>query len=398
MLRRRAWALAAVLIAMQACVPEQEPPDRLVLRPVPFHALPGWEADDHAAALGALRRSCAKLAARADDEALDVAPLGGRVGDWRAVCAGAEGAEGADRARAFFESHFHAYEARNNAGAQGLFTGYYEPELRGSVQQDARYTVPLYGRPHDLVSADLGLFRPALAGERIAGRVSEGALRPYASRAEIDAGALAERGLELAWVDDPVDAFFLHIQGSGRIAFEDGGTRRIAHAASNGHAYHAIGRSLVERGALGADEVSMPSIRAWLAANPDQASALMQENRSYIFFRWLEEGEAANGPVGAQGVSLTAGRSLAVDRRFVPLSAPLWLETGVPNPDPAGGDRRVRRLMVAQDTGSAIRGPVRGDVFWGTGDDAGAVAGRMKHAGRYWLLLPRGLDVSAHLD
>ena len=383
---------------MQACVPEREPPDRLVLRPVPFHALPGWEADDHAAALGALRRSCATLAARADDEALDTAPLGGRVGAWRAVCAGIEGVEGAEEARAFFESRFAAYEARNNADAEGLFTGYYEPELRGAERSGVRYTVPLYRRPPDLVSADLGLFRSRLAGERIAGRVSEGALRPYASRAEIDAGALAGRGLELAWVDDAVDAFFLHIQGSGLIAFEDGSTRRIAHAASNGHAYHAIGRTLVERGALAAEDVSMPSIRAWLAANPAQASALMQENPSYIFFRWLEEDEAAEGPLGAQGVALTPGRSLAVDRRFVPLTAPLWLETGVPGPDPAGKDRRVRRLMVAQDSGSAIRGPVRGDVFWGTGDEAGAIAGRMKHAGRYWLLLPRGLDVSAHLD
>lgn len=141
----------------------------------------------------------------------------------------------------------------------------------------------------------------------------------------------------------------------------------------------------------------MPSIRAWLAANPDQASALMQENPSYIFFRWLEEGNA-DGPVGAQGVALTPGRSLAVDRRFVPLTTPLWLEAGVPAADPAEGDGRMRRLMVAQDTGSAIRGPVRGDVFWGTGADAGSIAGRMKHAGRYWLLLPRGLDVSAHLD
>ena len=398
MLRRRAWALAALLIVMQACVPEREPPDRLVLRPVSFHDLPGWEADDHAAALGALRRSCATLAARAADDALDTAPLGGRVGDWRAACAGAEGVAGAARARAFFEAHFTAYEARNNADAEGLFTGYYEPELRGAERPGARYTVPLYRRPHDLVSADLGLFRPTLAGERIAGRVSEGALRPYASRAEIDAGALAGRGLELAWVDDPVDAFFLHIQGSGLIAFEDGSTRRIAHAAGNGHAYHAIGRSLVERGAMSADEVSMPSIRAWLAANPEQASALMQENPSYIFFRWLGEGEAAEGPLGAQGVALSAGRSLAVDRRFVPLTTPLWLDAGVPDPDPAGEDRRVRRLVVAQDSGSAIRGPVRGDVFWGTGEQAGAVAGRMKHPGRYWLLLPRGLDVSAHLD
>ena len=248
------------------------------------------------------------------------------------------------------------------------------------------------------MTVDLGQFRSELAGERVAGRVAGGVLEPYATRAEIDDGALAEQGLELAWVDDPVDAFFLHIQGSGRIAFEDGKTRRIAHAATNGQPYFPIGRKLVEIGAIEREEVSMPTIRAWLEATPDRAHEVMHENRSYVFFRWLEEGQAAEGPVGAQGVALTAGRSLAVDRRFVPLTAPVWLETGVPDPEPGREDRRIRRLMVAQDTGSAIRGPVRGDVYWGSGADAGAIAGRMKHQGRYWLLLPRGLDVSAYLD
>ena len=389
---------------MQACTvpPEKEEPDRLVLRPVSFRDLPGWAADDHAAALAAFGRSCAALAGRDAAEPLDYASLGGRVGDWHALCAAAGSVEeGADAARAFFESRFSAYEARNNGEAEGLFTGYYEPELRGAMQADARYAVPLYGRPDDLVSADLGLFLPALAGERIAGRVADGALRPYLTRAEIDEGALAERGLELAWVDDPVDAFFLHIQGSGRIAFEDGTTRRIGHVATNGHDYLAIGRSLVERGAMTREEVSMQAIRAWLAANPAEARALMQENRSFVFFRWLEDadgGQEAPGPLGAQGVTLTAGRSLAVDRRFLPLTLPIWLETAAPAPDPAAADRPVRRLMVAQDTGGAIRGPVRGDVYWGSGAEAGRVAGRMKHPGRYWLLLPRGLDVTAHLD
>ena len=401
MARRLAWVLAAVPILMQACTGEveREAPDRLVLRPVAFRALPGWEADDHGAALGALLRSCAALEARADDEPLDAAPLGGRVGDWRAVCAAAVSVEGRGRARAFFESRFSAYEARNGAIAEGLFTGYFEPELRGALRADASHAVPLYRRPPDLVTADLGLFRPGLAGERIAGRVSDGALKPYAARAEIDAGALAGQGLELAWVDDPVDAFFLHIQGSGLLAFADGTARRVTYAASNGQDYFPIGRTLVEQGALKPEEVSMPAIRAWLDANPARAPALMHENRSYVFFRWLDGGQAAEGPVGAQGVVLSAGRSLAVDRRFVPLTAPVWLATGAPDPaDPAGSDRPLRRLMVAQDTGSAIRGPVRGDVYWGTGAAAGAVAGRMRHEGRYWLLLPRGLDVSAYVD
>ena len=378
---------------MQACAPQPEraEPDRLVLRAVSFDDLPGWEADDHGAALGALQRSCAALEERADDEPLDIAALGGRVGDWRAICVAAVGLEAADQTRAFFERHFVPYEARNGAEADGLFTGYFEPELRGATRAGGRYGVPLYARPDDLVTVDLGLFRPDLAGERLAGRVADGALEPYATRAEIDGGALAAQGLELVWVDDPIDAFFLHIQGSGRITFEDGTTRRLAYAATNGHNYVAIGRRLVDLGALDREDVSMQTIRDWLAANPERASEVMHENASFVFFRWLEEEQATEGPVGTQGVALTAGRSLAVDRRFVPMSVPIWLESAAPDPDPARGDRPLRRLMVAQDTGGAIRGPVRGDVFWGTGAEAGAVAGRMKHEGRYWLLLPRGL-------
>ena len=400
MLRRWPWVLALVPILMQACAPQPEQPesDRLVLRPVSFHDLPGWEADDLGAALQALQRSCAALEERADDEPLDIAALGGRVGDWRAICTAAAGLEGEAQARSFFEAHFTPYEASNGTEAEGFFTGYFEPELRGATQAGGRYAVPLYGRPHDLVTVDLGLFRPDLAGDRLAGRVADGALEPYATRAEIDGGALAAQGLELVWVDDPLDAFFLHIQGSGRIAFEDGTTRRLAYAATNGHNYVAIGRRLVDLGALSREDVTMPAIRDWLAKNPERTSEVMQENASYVFFRWLEDGQGADGPVGTQGVPLTAGRSLAVDRRFVPMTAPIWLESAAPDPDPAREDRPLRRLMVAQDTGGAIRGPVRGDVFWGTGAEAGSVAGRMKHEGRYWLLLPRGLDASAHLD
>ena len=342
---------------MQACTgePEREAADRLLLRPVSFQDLPGWDDDDHEAALGALRRSCATLAERDDGEPLDTAPLGGRVGDWRAVCAAAAGVEGAARARAFFEDRFIPYEARDDAGAEGLFTGYFEPELRGAAQAGGRYGVPLYRQPSDLVVVDLGRFRSGLAGERIAGRVAGGVLVPYATRAEIDEGALAEQGLELAWVEDPIDAFFLHIQGSGRIAFEDGTRRRVSYAAANGHDYFAIGRALVALGALSRDEVSMPAIRAWLQANPERAPAIMRENPSYVFFRWLEDGQGASGPRGAQGVALTAGRSLAVDRRFLPLTVPLWLDTAVPGRDAASGDRRLRRLMVAQ--GHGLRDP-----------------------------------------
>jgi len=213
--------------------------------------------------------------------------------------------------------------------------------------------------------------------------VVSGNLKPYEDRKAIVEGALDPRNLEIVWVDDPVDAFFLQIQGSGRVTLEDGRVMRLGYAGQNGHPYVAIGRELIARGALTRETVSMQSIRAWLAANPAEAAALMNANPSYVFFRELP----GDGPVGAQGAALTPLRSLAVDRRFVPLGTPVWLDAEHPDP----GTARLRRLVVAQDVGGAIRGPVRGDLFWGHGDAAADLAGRMKSPGRYYLLLPKGL-------
>jgi membrane-bound lytic murein transglycosylase A len=220
-----------------------------------------------------------------------------------------------------------------------------------------------------------------MKGERIAGRVIDGRLRPYEDRARIEGGALKGRDLEMVWVDDAVDAFFLHIQGSGRVVMEDGSVMRVGYAGQNGHPYVAVGRELIARGVLTKENVSMQSIREWLRANPGEAAGLMNKNPSFVFFRPLD----GEGPQGAQGVALTPGRSLAVDRSFVPYGLPVWLDAQ----DPLDGAARLRRLMVAQDTGGAIRGPVRGDVFWGHGDDAELRAGKMKSPGRYHLLIPR---------
>jgi membrane-bound lytic murein transglycosylase A len=206
-------------------------------------------------------------------------------------------------------------------------------------------------------------------------------LKPYETRQEIDAGRLSGRDLELLWVDDPLDAFFLHIQGSGRVRLADGETVRVGYAGQNGQPYVAIGRLLAERGALRRDEVSLQSIRDWLAAHPAEAAEVLAANPSYVFFRLLE----GDGPIGAHGVALTPGRSLAVDPSFVPLGVPVWLDTT----DPLDERRPLRRLMMAQDTGGAIRGAIRGDVFWGAGEEAKARAGRMRSRGRYYLLLPR---------
>lgn len=394
----RLFLSIALLVSLTTCAPRPPAPDKLVLKPVGFADLPGWSADDHAAALPTLLRTCARFAKQPDDTRLPPTPgdstqgagalgIGGTLADWRPACAAAAQvpANDAMAARRFFESQFHPFRAANNRDTGGLFTGYYEAELRGSRAPSATYATPLYRTPNDLVSVDLSDFSPEFAGRTIAGKVVQGKLKPYDDRAAIEKGALKERGLELIWVDDPVDAFFLHIQGSGRITLDDGSVVRVGYANKNGHIYTAIGRELVKRGVMTTDQVSMQSLRAWLKANPGDAEALMDANRSYVFFREVPGAQADEGPLGAQSVPLTPGRSLAVDRKFVPLGVPVWLDAG--NPDDKSA-RRLRQLLIAQDTGGAIRGPVRGDVFWGWGEQAAARAGAMRDRGEYYILLP----------
>lgn len=363
----------------------EKPAARLTLRPASFSDLPGWSVDRTADALPALLKSCDRLVKQPGDRALGPDGMMGRIGDWTGPCAAIAKLPAGDHValRRTIESLFQPWVATDNGDAEGLFTGYYESALRGSFKRQGKYQTPLYKRPADLVMVELGEFRPNLKGERIAGRVVDGQLKPYADRKAIEAGALNGKGLELLYVDDPVDAFFLQIQGSGRVTLPDGSQIRIGYDGQNGQPYFAIGRELVARGALAKEDVSMQSIRAWLEANPAQAAAIMNTNPSYVFFRRLE----GEGPLGAQGVALTPGRSLAVDRTFIAYGVPLWLDAQ----DPLEAKTRIRRLMVAQDTGGAIRGPVRGDVFWGHGADAEQRAGLMKSPGRYWLLLPKGV-------
>jgi len=380
--RCRDWLAAALVLLLFACKPSPAPPDRLTLTPASFAALAGWNDDHLAEALPTLRRSCAPVL----EKSASAAPLGngiaGTIGDWQPICADAATVPEEDpAARAFFDRWFLPWLAGNNGNREGLFTGYYEPLLNGARASGGLYATPLLHRPGDLVMVELGRFRPAWRGERIAGRVVGGNLVPYPSRAEIEQGALDRLNLAFLWVDDPVDAFFLEIQGSGRVRLPDGSMVRVGYDGQNGRPFVPIGRLLLERGELAREDVSMQTIRAWIKAHPDRGKALMDENPSYVFFREL----ATPGAVGSAGTLLTAGRSLAVDRNFVPLGAPLWLD--------AGGE--LRRLMVAQDTGGAIRGPVRGDVFWGDGPEAAERAGGMKAHGRYYLLLPKTLAVKA---
>lgn len=366
--------------------------DRLVLKPATFQDLPGWRDDAVEEALPAFLRSCQRIAALPDGAPVSDkggAAKAGKPEDWRPVCAEAARIPPGDReaTRRFFEARFQPWSARNNRNPLGLFTGYYEPLLHGSRRRHGRYTVPLYGRPPELVMVDLGRFRDDLKGKRIAGKVDKGALLPFADRREIDQGALAGRKLELVWVDDPIEAFFLQIQGSGRVELAEGGEMRVGYAAQNGRPYTSIGKALIQSRALNPETVSMQAIRAWLEAHPDRIDEVLERDASYVFFQEVK----GEGPMGAEGVPLTPGRSMAVDLGYLPLGVPLWLAAGVPAPDAGAPDRKLHRLLVAQDTGGAIRGPVRGDLFWGFGPQAEAIAGRMKHRGKLWVLLPKGV-------
>ncbi len=378
--------IALALIA--ACVGplDTDTDHRLILAPANFNDLPGWQDDDLTAALPALRNSCARISRRDAKQPFGPLPEAGSYGKWHAACQALSETKQSAELRNVIESYFQPFEASAGKREEGLFTGYYEASLRGSRTKYGPYRYPLHTRPDDLVMVQLGDFREELKGQRIAGRVQNGNLKPYETRAEIVSGqwpyaAENDPGSPLAWVDSPVDAFFVQIQGSGVIELDDGSTMRIGYAGQNGHVYYAIGRELVKREELERDEVSMESIRNWLEANPDQANEVMNTNRSYVFFRESNR----DGAIGGEGVVLTAGRSLAIDRSLIPYGTPLWVEID----PPIEGEDGLQRLMVAQDTGGAIRGAVRGDVYWGYGDRAAHMAGHMKSKGRYWLLLPK---------
>jgi membrane-bound lytic murein transglycosylase A len=370
-------ALLVILVVNRARPPVAP---ELTLEPVDFAALDGWSDDDVAAGLATFASSCGRFLNWPADRPIGRRDVYGTAGLWASLCEEAraliERGDGS-AARAFLETNFVPVALGNGAERDGLFTGYYEPELHGARSPHGHFTVPLYRVPEDLLVADLGDFQSDLAGRRIAGRVEDGRLVPYATRAEINGGALAERGLELLWVDDPVDAFFLEIQGSGRVVLDTGETIRVGYAGQNG--------DLIETGEIARADMSMQAIGAWLNDHPDRATEMMQRNPSVVFFAERPELADADGPQGAMGLPLTAGRSLAVDPAFVPLGVPLWLETRIPGPD---GEEPLRRLVVAQDTGGAIRGAVRGDLFFGSDGAAAAAAGHMRHQGRYTVLLP----------
>lgn len=352
-----------------------------LLEPVSFSALPGWAEQDAEGALRAFRLSCEEILA--EGRAFDRSPeFGGTRKDWLGTC---QAALKATDARSFFEQNFTALKVNDRERPEGLFTGYFEPEARGSRTRTAEFTVPVYRRPDDLIAFDAATEQQL--GLRY-GRMAEGKPAGYFTRPEIEDGALSGRRLEIAWLADWADAFFIHIQGSGRVRLPDGSLIRLAYAAKTGQPYTGIGGLLVDRGILTRDNMSMQAIRAWMRDNPEAGRAVMRENKSFVFFREVAVDDPKLGPPGAQKVSLTPRHSLAVDRRYWVFGTPIWLDTTYPLGDK---DHPFRQLMIAQDTGTAIRGYVRGDVFWGAGDEAALIAGHMKSQGRMAVLLPKAL-------
>jgi len=369
-------------------VPEPVQPPALIptpvlpyptLKPVDWAAVAFWRDDTVSETWSAFLLSCSTLVKRTA---------------WQAVCAEAARMTAPDEAavRAFFEQRFQPYQATQDDGSvEGMVTGYYEPLLKGDRVRTVRARYPLYAAPDDLITVDLASVYPELKSLRLRGRLVGNKLVPYSTRKEIENAANGKgngfKGKPIAWVEDPVELFFLQVQGSGRIELPDGSHMRVGYADQNGYPYQSIGKLLVERGELKLEQASMQGIKNWGAKNPDKLPGLLASNPSFVFFRELPNG--LSGPLGSLGVPLTGGRSIAVDPRFVPLGAPVFLATTQPNsPQP------LNRLVMAQDTGSAIRGGVRADFFWGFGDTAGELAGRMKQRGRMWVLLPKDYPLS----
>lgn len=351
-----------------------------LLEPSTFASLPGWAQDDHGSALVALRRSA--------EEARHRTYRSGALGVDFPALAGTLNAASQfheTEARRFFETCFVPHRIRPETGARGFVTGYYEPVVEATRMPTARFRVPLYRQPHDLVKVG-DENRPAGMDVNLAfAEAGPGGLREYADRGAIEGGLLEGRGLELAWLADPVDAFFIHVQGCARLLFEDGTEMRVTYAAKSGHPFTGPGRVLADLGEIPREAVTMQSIRAWFRQNPGRVDEILHRNRSFIFFREAPVADPDLGPIAAAKVPLQPGRSLAVDRLLHTFGSPIFVAASGLDHE----DRPFERLMIAQDTGSAIVGPARGDIFFGSGDAAGDVAGKVKHPADFFLLVPK---------
>lgn len=377
--------LAGALGMSPASATSRAGPQGSTLHSIDFDALAGWDADDHGAAFASFRRTCESILAGRPDLRPGLPPSDGLID----ICREAVVDAPTDRlsARTWFERRFAAWRVAPVAGNPFL-TGYYEPEVEGSLVPSPDFPSPVLGRPVDLVSFPDGAPLP-LQADLTAARSAGAGLEPYPDRAAIEDGALAGRGLELVHLRDAVEVFMTQVQGSARVRLPDGQVRRLVYAGRNGHPYTSIGRVIVMEGRASAEEMHLEGLKAWLRAHPVEARRIMRTNRSYIFFSLRSDLNPDDGPIGAASVPLTPFRSLAVDRTAWPYGTPVWIAVDLPMP--TAPPRGFAQLLVAQDTGSAIVGPARGDLFFGSGYDAGLRAGMLRHRAEFVVLLPRGM-------
>jgi membrane-bound lytic murein transglycosylase A len=374
-------AVALICAMLAGCVARPHKPAQpvLTLTEASFADLPGWQSDRVIELLPALDLQCRRLALLPADTSLGgqglAAEYGGQAGQWSDACAAARQLEPGDNVRGFFQTWFAPYRV----GAVALVTGYFEPVLQGARDRTAQYAVPVLARPGDLVRTG----QTDAAGRPVLGRSEGGVIVPYWTRADIEAGDMGGEAKPVAYLGSDIDLFLAQIQGAALVKLPDGGLVRLVFDGRNGRPYTPIGRVLVAQGALKPSQVDMQSIRAWLESHPAQAKAVMDANESYVFFKLADDSDPSVGPPGALGVELTAGRSVAVDRNFLPLGTPLFIDSTVPD------GRAWQHLVLAQDLGSAIEGPARVDVYLGAGPGAAAWAGKMRQPGVVWLLLPR---------
>ena len=360
----------------------QSSKEKLIFTPVKFDQLPGWKNDNHSDAITAFLKSCDRILTFPKNKNIGTKDITINAGDWRDACLAAKSPK--NNAKEFFQKYFTPFLISNSKkGEKGLFTGYFEAELKGSRHKSPAFPYALYSKPDDLINVNLGDFTKELSGKAIIGHVKDGKLMPYPSRKTIEAGYLNNKNVEMLWINDAVDLFLLHVQGSGRVILEDGSVIRVGFAAHNGRKYKSIGRALINWGEIKPHQASWNGIKNWIADNPNKAAELFAVNPRFIFFKQI----FGDGPIGAQNVALTPTRSMAIDRNFIPLGLPIWLDTV----KPAGSTAPLQRLLITQDTGGAIKGMVRGDFFWGYGNKALKYAGSMKSNGRYYLFLPKNI-------
>ncbi|HVV68733.1 MAG TPA: MltA domain-containing protein [Gammaproteobacteria bacterium] len=352
-----------------------------------FDQLPGWEQDDQSQALQAFKLSCTKILELPPQTAFGETKETASVRNWQTICHAALKLTSTDpeNARRFFEAWFIPYQVKNNLNPKGLFTGYYLPAIAGSLKFDKTYNIPIYALPKDLIKVDLGLFKPELTGKKIIGRLKNQTLIPYPSRAEINNGAISQNAAVLLWTNDLVKFFVAQIQGSALVQLPNHEQKLIGYAGENGQPYTAIGRILIEKKAIPKDQMSMEAIQTWLNKNPEQINDILNQDASYVFFKFL----TGSSPLGSQKIPLTPQRSLAVDTDYIPLGAPIWLSTKIPQNKANAQTIPFQHLLIAQDTGGAIKGIIRGDIYFGPGLDAEYQAGHMRQNGEYWILLPK---------